>query len=150
MPIIPRNRRRRPHETPHSWPTRELPAGQEQQIPDGFFLVTVEKATYRAFKDKPFLTLQLAVNEPQQFCRCRFSARLYCTSKALWKLNWFLRDFGYDTDLLGHDEIDDKALAGLQGVVKISHTNLNGRSYLNLDGFAPTANWHDFQLEKAG
>jgi len=35
-------------------------------------------------------------------------------------------------------------------VVKISHTNLNGRSYLNLDGFAPAANWQDFQLEKAG
>jgi hypothetical protein len=28
----------------------------------------------------------------------------------LWKLNWFLRDFGYDADLLGQDEIDDKNL----------------------------------------
>ena len=129
---------------------REAAGRQEQQIPDGFFLVTVEKATYRAFKDKPFLALQLSVIEPQQFTGCRFSARLYCTSKALWKLNWFLRDFVYDPDLLGHDQIDDKALAGLQGVVKISYTNLNGRSYLNLDGFAPAANWQDFQLEKAG
>ena len=88
--------------------------------------------------------------EPRQFSASRFSARLYCTSKALWKLSWFLRDFGYDADLLGHDQIDDKALAGLQGVVKISYTNLNGRSYLNLDGFAPATNWQDFQLEKAG
>ena len=128
----------------------EAAATQEQEIPDGFFLVRVEKATYRAYKDKPFLALQLSVIEPRQFAACRFSARLYCTTKALWKLNWFLRDFGYDTDLLGHDQIDDKALAGLQGVVKISHTNLNGRSYLNLDGFAPATNWQDFQLEKAG
>jgi hypothetical protein len=29
--------------------------------------------------------------------------------------------------------------AGLEGVVKISYTNLNGRSYLNLDGFALAA-----------
>ena len=28
------------------------------------------------------------------------------------KLNWFLRDFGYDTDLLGRDEIDERALLG--------------------------------------
>ena len=26
-----------------------------------------------------------------------FSGRLYCTERALWKLNWFLRDFGYDS-----------------------------------------------------
>ena len=50
-----------------------------------------------------------------------FSGRLYCTPKALWKLDWFLRDFGYDTELLGHDEVDEKHLVGLSGVVKISH-----------------------------
>jgi hypothetical protein len=35
-------------------------------------------------------------------------------------------------------------------VVKISHNNLNGRSYLNLDSFAQATDWHDFQLEIAG
>ncbi len=128
----------------------ESNASRDQEIPDGFFLVQVEKATYRGYKDKPFLALQLSIVEPRQFVPCRFSARLYCTIKALWKLNWFLRDFGYDTDLLALDQIDDKALIGLQGVVKISHSNFNGRSYLNLDGFAPVTNWQDFQLEKAG
>jgi hypothetical protein len=29
-------------------------------------------------------------------------------AKALWKLNRFLRDFGYDTELLARDEVDDK------------------------------------------
>jgi len=128
----------------------ESTTSRDPEIPDGFFLVRVEKATYRGYKDKPFLALQLAVVEPRQFASCRFSARLYCTAKALWKLNWFLRDFGYDTDLLGQDQIDDKALTGLQGVVKVSHSNLNGRSYLNLDGLAPATSWQDFQLEKAG
>jgi hypothetical protein len=66
---------------------------EEQEIPDGFFLVRVEKATYRAYKDKPVLTLILAVAEPRQFSACRFSARIYCTPKALWKLSWFLRQF---------------------------------------------------------
>jgi hypothetical protein len=39
-----------------------------------------------------------------------FSSRLYCTPKALWKLNWFLRDFGYDNELLDRTEVDDKLL----------------------------------------
>ncbi len=52
-----------------------------------------------------------------------------------------MRDFGYDAELLGHEEIDDKALVGLSGVVKISHVVINGRSLLNLDAFAPAAAW---------
>ena len=128
----------------------ESTTARDQQLPEGFFLVRVARASYRAYKEKPYLALQLSVMEPGQFSGCRFSARLYCTSKALWKLNWFLRDFGYDTDLLGNDEIDDKAMNRLEGVVKISYTNVNGRSYLNLDGFAPSGDWPQFQLEKAG
>ena len=69
--------------------------------------------------------------------------RLYCSPRALWKLNWFLRDFGYDIELLGRDEIDDKNLVGLRGVVKISHAVVNGTSLLNLDGFAPAAQWEE-------
>ncbi len=69
------------------------------------------------------------------------TGRLYCTPRALWKLNWFLRDFGYDTELLGRDEIDEKSLVGLRGVVKISHAVVNGTSLLNLDGFAPASQW---------
>ena len=59
-----------------------------------------------------------------------FSSRLYCNPKALWKLNWFLRDFGYDTELLGRDEVDETQLVGLKGVVKISHIVFNGTSLL--------------------
>jgi hypothetical protein len=72
-----------------------------------------------------------------------FASRIYCTAKALWKLNWFLRDFGYDTELLGQDDIDDKNLVGLRGVVKISHVVVNGTSLLSLDGFAPASQWEE-------
>jgi hypothetical protein len=71
------------------------------------------------------------------------SGRLYCSRKALWKLNWFLRDFGYDTDLLGRDEVDERSLLGLIGVVRTSRTALAGRSFLNLEGFAPTGEWEE-------
>ncbi len=69
--------------------------------------------------------------------------RLYCTQKAMWKLGWFLRDFLYDPESLAHEEIDEKALPGLRGVVKISHAVVNGISLINLDGFAPASQWEE-------
>jgi hypothetical protein len=86
-------------------------------------------------------SLRFAVIEPQGSAGYSISGRLYCTPKALWKLSWFLRDFGYDTESLGRDEIDEKNLVGLQGGVKISHAVVNGTSLLNLDGFAPASHW---------
>jgi hypothetical protein len=112
-------------------------------IPDGLFLVRVQRAQYRWHAQKPFYLLRLAVLEPQRFEGKGFTGRVYCSAKALWKLTWFLRDFGYDADLLGHDEVDDKNLVCLRGVVKISHAVLNGTTLLNLDGFAPASQWED-------
>jgi hypothetical protein len=83
------------------------------------------------------------VLEPKRFAGNRLTGRLYCTPKALWKLNWFLRDFGYEGELLERNEIDDRNLVGLSGVVKISHTVVNGSSLLNLDSFAPAGQWEE-------
>jgi hypothetical protein len=38
--------------------------------------------------------------------------------------------------LLGREEVDEKSLSGLRGVVKISHSTVDGTSLLNFDGFA--------------
>jgi hypothetical protein len=59
----------------------------------------------------------------------------------MWKLGWFLRDFIYDPELLSQSEVDERALRGLVGVVKISHTVINGIRLVNLDGFAPASQW---------
>ena len=80
---------------------------------------------------------------PVRFSGHVLSSRLYCSPKALWKLNWFLRDFGYDAELLGRDEVDETQLVGLKGVVKISHIVFNGASLLRLDGFAPAGRWEE-------
>ena len=108
---------------------------------DGLFLVRVERAAYRWHRQKPFLELRFIVLEPKAIASRSFSGRLYCTDRALWKLNWFLRDFGYDIELLSRDQVDEKSLVNLRGVVRTSHAMLNGRSYQNLDAFAPTAAW---------
>jgi hypothetical protein len=116
------------------------------EVPDGLFLVRLQRAQYRWHAQKPFYLFRFAVLNPQQFEGRTFAGRLYCTAKALWKLTWFLRDFGYDTDLLGHDEVDDKNLVGLCGVVKISHTVINGTTLLNLHGFAPASQWEELSV----
>ena len=108
---------------------------------DGVFLVRVERASYRWHPQKPFLSLRFTILEPASYEALTFSGRLYCTERALWKLTWFLRDFGYDTELLNRDQVDEKALRNLRGVVRTSFTNLNGHSYQNLDSFAPESEW---------
>jgi len=111
------------------------------KIADGLFLVRLDKAQYRWNAQKPYYLLHLVVLEPRKLAGLHITGRLYCTSKALWKLTWFLRDFGYDTDLLKRDEIDEKNLVGLRGVVKISQAGANGTSLLNFEGFAPACEW---------
>jgi hypothetical protein len=116
------------------------------EVPDGLYLVRVERVQYRWEKQKPYYAVRLAAVEPKQLAGTSLSGRLYCTEKALWKLSWFLRDFGYDTDLLGRDELDEKRMVGLEGVVKVSHTTVSGRTYLNLDAFASAGEWDEFSL----
>ena len=132
---------------------RRFPGLHEQgahneSLPEGLYLARVEQAVYRFHTQKPFFTLRFSVLEPGELRERAFSGRLYCTARALWKLNWFLRDFGYDTDLLGRDEIDEKALGGLRGVVRVSHTRVNGRSYLNLEAFAPASEWEELGVAR--
>jgi PD-(D/E)XK nuclease superfamily len=110
-------------------------------LTDGLFLVRIERIQYRWHRQKPFYAIQFSVVEPIPLAGQRFTARLSCSSKNLWKLNWFLRDFGYDPELLERNEIDDKSLVGLCGVVKITHSVVNGTTLLDLDGFAPASHW---------
>jgi hypothetical protein len=117
------------------------------QLRDGLLLVRVERANHRWDARKPFYVLHFSILEPKELTGHSVVGRLYCTPRALWKLNWFLRDFGYDTELLDRDEIDEKSLVGLRGVMKISHTVANRTSLLNLDGFAPAVQWE--QLSSA-
>ena len=114
--------------------------GVESKL-EGLFLVRVERARYHWHPQKPFVEIQFAVLEPKSFEIRSLAGRLYCTERALWKLNWFLRDFGYDAQLLKDDQVDERALRNLRGVIRTSYTTLNGRSYQNLEAFAPEADW---------
>jgi hypothetical protein len=114
---------------------------------DGLFLVRVERAAHRWHRQKSFLELRFIILEPEAVASRSFSGRLYCTDRALWKLNWFLRDFGYDTELLNQDQVDEKSVLNLRGVLRTSHSTVNGRLYQNLDAFAPAAEWEAVSCE---
>ena len=86
-----------------------------EEILEGVFLVRVDRVFYRWHPQRPFYVLRLVVVEPREHQSHLLTGRLYCTPKALWKLRWFLRDFGYDSELMGRDEVDEKALLGLRG-----------------------------------
>ncbi|HEX6804403.1 MAG TPA: hypothetical protein VF133_12045 [Terriglobales bacterium] len=121
-----------------------------EYLPDSPYLVRVERVQYRWHAHKPYYSILFMVLEPRSQAGNRFAGQLYCTPKELWKLNWFLRDFGYDSELLERSEIDEVNLIGLSGVVKIGHSFVNGSSILNLDGFAPTAQWQQISAGVEG
>ena len=122
-------------------PGLHLEQPDNRNLLEGLFLVRVDRAFFRWQTKKPFLELRFVVLEPKALERKAFSGRLYYTEKALWKLGWFLRDFGYDAELLGADQVEVRALLNLRGVVRTSHVVINGRAYQNLDGFAPEGEW---------
>src|SRR5258708_29566647 len=95
--------------------------GVENKL-DGLFLVRVDRARYRWHPQKPFVEIQFVILEPKPFETRLLSGRLYCTERALWKLNWFLRDFGYDAQLLMDDQVDEKALCKLSGGIPTPST----------------------------
>jgi hypothetical protein len=119
----------------HSWQP------DDNNLLEGLFLVRIDRASFRWQPRKPFLELRFVILKPKALEKKPFFGRLYCTEKALWKFSWFLRDFGYDAELLSHDQVDVKALLNLRGIVWTSHTSMNGRSYQNLDTFAPAGEW---------
>jgi hypothetical protein len=116
---------------------------ESDSVPDGVYLVRVQQAQYRWNAHKAFYGVRFGVIEPKQFAGRSIQARLYCAPKALWKLSWFLQDFRYDSELLGRDELDEKALVHLIGVVQLSHVVVYGTSLLDLEAFAPAAQWND-------
>jgi hypothetical protein len=122
---------------------RNVGLAGSNDVPDGAYLVRVDRAQFHWHMRKPFYTLRLSILEPRELAGRVVSGRLDCTSKALWKLGWFLRDFLYDPELLSRDEVDEKSISGLQGVVKISHSTEHGTSLLRFDGFAPASQWPD-------
>lgn len=115
---------------------------QSKRVPKGRLLVRVDRILYIGGQ-KPYFALSFRIEQPSPYAGQQLQSRLYCTERALWKLSWFLRDFGYDPELLNDEQIDAKAVLGLKGVVRVSRVSVNGRAFTNLDAFAPASTWDE-------
>ena len=114
------------------------------EIPDGRYLARITRAQHKYERKRPSYSISFEIMEPANFSRCDFSGQIACDHKTMWQLNWLLRDFGYDPNLLENDEVDERALRGLIGVVWVSYRTVSGRRVLQLDGFAPAERWVEF------
>jgi hypothetical protein len=52
------------------------------QVPDGIFLVRVQRVSYRRQAQKPYYSVSVVVLEPHRFAQHAISSRLYCNPKA--------------------------------------------------------------------
>jgi len=120
-----------------------------KQLPEGRLLVRVDRILYIAGQ-KPYFALSFRIEQPLPYSGQQIQTRLHATEKALWKLNWFLRDFAYDSQLLQEDRIEEKAVVGLRGVIKVSRVSVNGRAFTNVDAFAPAETWENGSSGRIG
>jgi hypothetical protein len=97
---------------------------EHDSLLEGLLLVRVDSACYRWHPQKPFLSLRFVIVEPEPFVGQFLSGRLY-----------------------SQDQVDEKAFLKLHGVVRTSRVNLNGRSFQNLEAFAPAAHWEELSCE---
>lgn len=120
----------------------ELPVAISS-VPDGLFLVRITRAQYRWHRRNPYYDIRFAVLKPEHLKGSSITGRLDCNRKAMWKVSWLLREFGYDSELLGRGEIDEQALVDLWGVVKVSHVMVRGVPVLRLDAFSAPDRWEE-------
>ena len=80
------------------------------ELPDGLYLVRVEKAQYRWHPHKPFYILRLSVLEPQEFAGQILSGPALLRRQGTLETGLVPARLRLDAELLGRDEVDEKAM----------------------------------------
>ena len=97
---------------------------------------------------KPCRAATFLILEPAPYAGRFVRTRLYCHERAIWKLRWFLNDFNYDAELLAADELDDRRVVGLEGVIRLAYWGSDGHRRLDVQGFAPSERWGDLSVHQ--
>ena len=116
---------------------------ERKPLAEGLYKARVVKFEPAGHAAKPCRMATFLILEPDTFSGRHVKTRLYCHDRALWKLRWFLSDFGYDPDLLAAEELDDRRVVGLEGVIRLSFWGLNGTRRLDVQGFAKLERWDE-------
>jgi len=124
-------------------------ASERKLLVEGLYrarMVRFEPAGHAA---KPCRTATFLILEPAPYAGRYVRTRLYCHERALWKLRWFLSDFGYDAGLMAAEELDDRRVVGLEGVIRLSFWGSDGHRRLDVQGFAALDRWAELSLNQA-
>jgi len=114
---------------------------------EGLYRARVVRFEPAGHAPKPCRTATFLILDPTPFAGRHVRTRLYCHDLALWKLRWFLSDFHYDAELLAAEELDDRRVVGLEGVIRLAHWGTDGHRRLDVQGFAPTERWEELSRE---
>src|SRR5437667_8550589 len=80
---------------------------------EGLYRARVVRFEFAGHSAKPCRAATFLLLDPPRYVGRYVRTRLYLHERALWKLRWFLTDFGYDSDLFNADELDDRRVIGL-------------------------------------
>ena len=116
---------------------------ERKPLVEGVYKARVVRFEPAGHAAKPCRAATFLILEPAPFTGRHVKTRLYCHERALWKLRWFLSDFGYDPELLASEELDDRRVVGLEGVIRLSYWGSNGQRRLDVQGFAPAERWEE-------
>ena len=114
---------------------------------EGLYRARVVRFEPAGHAAKPCRAVTFLILEPAPYAGRHVRTRLYCHERALWKLRWFLSDFGYDAELLAADELDDRRVVGLEGVIRLAYWGADGHRRLDVQGFAPAERWAELGRE---
>ena len=116
---------------------------ERKPLVEGVYKARVVRFEPAGHAAKPCRAATFLILEPAAFTGRHVKTRLYCHERALWKLRWFLSDFGYDPELLASEELDDRRVVGLEGVIRLSYWGSNGQRRLDVQGFATAERWEE-------
>jgi hypothetical protein len=122
-------------------------ASERIPLVEGLYRARVVRFEPAGHAAKPCRAATFLVLDPPSFTGRHVRTRLYCHERALWKLRWFLGDFGYDADLLAAEELDDRRVVGLEGVIRLAYWGADGHRRLDVQGFAPAERWAELCCE---
>jgi hypothetical protein len=121
-------------------------ATERNPLVEGSYRARVVRFGPAGHAAKPCLAATFLILEPAPYAGRYIRTRLYCHDRALWKLRWFLHDFNYDAELLAADELDDRRVVGLEGVIRLAYWGNDGHRRLDVQGFAPRERWGDLSV----
>jgi len=120
---------------------------QSKLLVEGLYRARVVRFEPAGHAAKPCRRATFLILEPAACSGLHIRTRLYCHDPALWKLRWFLSDFGYDAELLAAEELDDRRVVGLEGVIRLGYWGSDGHRRLDVEGFAATERWPEISQE---